>query len=134
MMNALEASIISNNRRNHSQFHVAIEPTAGISRFQMFNWRGQFHIIADGFRENSQRNIHLKMIWDLWWNGNAIEKFGPYRKIRASDNNVPLSNASFLMKEVTKIAACSKIKTFVTAPLLIRIGSSKRFSLSADFS
>ena len=65
-------------------------------------------MVPEGFHFPS-RNIHLKLIWDLWWNGNAIEKIGPYRKLRASDlafktDKVPLSKASFLMKELTKIS------------------------------
>jgi hypothetical protein len=58
-------------------------------------------MVPEGFRFQS-RNIHLKMMCDLWWNGNAIEKSALTDK-SASDlafktDKVPLSKASFLRK------------------------------------
>ena len=70
-----------------------------------------------------------------WKNGNAIEKIDPYRKLRASDlafktDKVPLSKASFLMKELTKISEENQIsKAFAIAPLRIEIGPLKPASL-----
>lgn len=75
--------------------------------FTIYTWGGRLHPVPEGFRFPS-RNIHLRVLWDLWWIGNPALRIGPYRKIHSYDLQVKadkaaLSKASFVIHQLLEL-------------------------------
>jgi hypothetical protein len=54
------------------------------AKFNVWYWSGAYHMVPEGFRFPS-RNVHVKILWDLWWSGNRAENIGPYKNLASRD-------------------------------------------------
>ena len=47
-----------------------------------WSWGGRFHPVPEDFRFPK---TDCRKLWDLWWDGNTLKGYGPYRELRSFD-------------------------------------------------
>ena len=56
---------------------------------------------------NAFNRCNTKLMWDLWWGGNPVENYAPYKRLRGFDlssnkEGVLLSKAKTVMQKIVE--------------------------------
>jgi hypothetical protein len=83
------------------------------------DWGGRFHPVPEDFRFPK---TDCRKLWDLWWDGNALKGYGPYRELRSFDLHIAadqqiLSRAKFVMGKLVENSGQARQSDIMSLPI-----------------
>jgi hypothetical protein len=69
-----------------------------------WSWGGRFHPVPEDFRFPK---TDCRKLWDLWWDGNTLKGYGPYRELRSFD--LPIAADQQILSRA-KLVMCKLIE------------------------
>jgi len=105
-------TIMRNNSNNSAYSTVTHSNSnnANSNNAHTWAWGGRFHSVPEDFHFPK---TDCRKLWDLWWDGNPVKEYGPYRNLCPYDlscaaNHQILSRARYVMNKLIESSGLEK--------------------------